>query len=391
MAQLKLLKYISLSGLAVVLSCGIILHSGIASHSIAAAPQPTVRLTTLPEAGQLLPFEAESATPQFPVEFKLEAVDAAGSPIPNARFRLRVLTPAPTPWLTTDFPIVEGTKLLDMEAIAPSGVVNLQQMLPIRGDYRIEAEVTPLVPGQFASFQQTFILPVAEHAAKYRNSVILALVVLAMGIAGGWVIGEQQQIQPGEFAPRRVQILLSGAAIVAIVALLIINLGELMPHGDHHHSAAEVETPARLQAQGLELYLSGDTSAIVGQPATLIAEVKEVATGQPPDDVVLNLKVTQLEDGWTTLAYQGRLDAQGRFTWQQQFFDGAPHQVWVELQPQPQSQRQFQPFHVARSIEVEGVEPPLLTRLISLFYLSLILLVGMGLGFWWRSPNRKKV
>jgi len=73
------------------------------------SPQPTVRLTTEPQISQILPFEAESTTPLPPVSLKLQAFDAAGIPLENARISLTILTPPKNPWFTTDFPIVEGT------------------------------------------------------------------------------------------------------------------------------------------------------------------------------------------------------------------------------------------------------------------------------------------
>jgi hypothetical protein len=51
-------------------------------------------------------------------------------------------------------------------------------------------------------------------------------------------------------------------------------------------------------------------------------------------------------------------------------FDGAPHQVEVQVNPQPGSIRQFHPFQVAQNVDVEAIEPPLATRLISLAILQ---------------------
>jgi hypothetical protein len=111
--------------------------------------------------------------------------------------------------------------------------------------------------------------------------------------------------------------------------------------------------------------------------------VIDAKTHQPVTDVALKVKTTQLENNWVAFAYQGIPDRNGTFAWQQQFFDGAPHQVEVEVAPQENSARKFEPFQVARNLSVGGVAPPLQVRLITLAYLTglvgLGMLVGLGL------------
>ena len=75
-------------------------------------PTSRVLLSTNPPLERILPFEAEAKKPQSPVTLTLQAVDAAGKHLENTKISLQILTPPPNPWLTTDFPIVEGTKLL---------------------------------------------------------------------------------------------------------------------------------------------------------------------------------------------------------------------------------------------------------------------------------------
>jgi hypothetical protein len=118
----------------------------------------------------------------------------------------------------------------------------------------------------------------------------------------------------------------------------------------------------------------------------------DTQTNQPVTDVNLKIKTTQIENNWVAFAYQGIPNATGQLSWQQGFFDGAPHNIEIEVSPQSNSARQFQPFWVKREIEVEGVAPPLLVRLISLAYFSAIALFGLVLGLWlrkrWVSPRR---
>ncbi len=364
---------------------GLIFYGCIGS---AQSPQATVHLTTTPPESQLIPFEAEAVKQQSPVHLKLQAVDAAGHALKNAYFRLQILTPSPTPWLTTDFPIVEGTKLLDIEANSPTGELQLQQMLPIRGNYQLLVSVTPTIANAFTPIQQTITLGVAENWIKYRNGGILAVILLIVGLGGGWVIGGPQNIQPGEFAPQRVRLLLSGATLVAIMALVVVNVSAELPdsHAHEHHQehSQKVDNPPVLQSKGLELRLAGNDHTTVGKLANFTAQVIDTQTGKPATDVLFSVKATQMEHDWITFAYLGTPDTTGKLVWKQQFFDGAPYKVDVEVSPQPTAVHQFSPFRVSKDIDVEPVAPPVTVRFTSLAYFTSIVVAGLLLGLGWR-------
>ncbi|WP_256973473.1 hypothetical protein [Nostoc sp. T09] len=358
------------------------------------SPQPHVRLISPTPASQIIPFEAEATTPQSPVKLALRAENSTGKPLNNAKFNLQIFTPPPTPWFTTDFPIVEGTKLLDIETIAPKGQLELQQILPIRGNYQFKVNVTPVVANAFTPIQQTLTLSVRENWVKYRNFAILAVILLLVGLGGGWVIGGRQAIAPGEIAPQQVRLLLSGVIVVAIAALLFVNISAEVAHSEssghaHHHehhdhhgsaTAAPVDNSGIVRQQGLQAQLLGDDSATVGKPAALQVKVTDENTNQPVQDLLLNIKTTMLEDGWVAFAYQGVPDPTGQFSWEQGFFDGAPHKLEVEIAPQPNASRQFTPFKVQKDIDVEGVAPPFSVRFISLAYMTAFVIVGLLVG-----------
>jgi hypothetical protein len=89
------------------------------------------------------------------------------------------------------------------------------------------------------------------------------------------------------------------------------------------------------------------------------------------------------------LAYQSTPNTTGRLTWQEQFFDGAPHSVTVEVTPFENSSGQFTPLKISQEIEVKAIAPSLLRRVISLFYFTLIFVVGLIAGL--RGGRGQKV
>lgn len=383
--MLSKFKWSTLVGAAcvVVISC-------YAIAGFSRSPQASVQLATEPPIAQVSPLEAEatkylgSGRYESPVQIKLQARDATGAPLQNARFHLQILTPPPTPWFTTDFPIVEGTKLLDIEGNAPTGEFKMQQVFPIRGNYQLHVNVNPIVENAFAPITQTLNLTVPENPLKFRYFLIVLAVLLAIGFIGGWIIGGHQAIQIGEVAPRRVRLLLSGVTVLAIATLLFFNVSAelVQAHASMAEAAPVVDNSGLMTSQGLKLELTGDTQAAVGQIASFQAKLTDTQTNQPVSDAVFAIKSTQLENNWVAFAYQGVPDMRGALAWREQLFDGAPHSIEVNVSPQPDSKVQFQPFQVTREIEVEGIAPPMSVRLISLLYFTGVLTLGLIAGLW---------
>jgi len=342
--------------------------------------QSTVKLQTQPPLEQVIPDKTV-------VKFQLQALNNATQPLSNAQVRVRLLTPNPTPWLTSDFPIVEGTELLNLEAIATQGNLEFEQVLPIRGNYNIEVAVTPQVIGAFEPFEQSLTFKVPENPVKYRNIVILAIILLGVGFGSGWILSGDQTIDEGEIAPQPVRMLLSGMTIVAIAVLLLVNLSAEVNALDHEFVELASATPAISKNQTVQVELSGDTQAVVGKLANQTVKVTDPTTGEPLRNVQVSIQSVALESNALMFSYQGSPDITGKLTWQEQFFDGAPHKVTAKVVPLSSTSQKFAPLEVSQEIEVEGIAPPLLIRFISLFYFTLIFVVGLAVGFWFNNSK----
>ncbi len=357
----------------------------IATVTFSQTPSSRIGLITEPPLEQILPFEAEADTPQVPTTIELQAKDSNGKLLTDAKLALTILTPAKNSWFTTDFPIVEGTKLLQVESLAPQGKAKFRQILPIRGKYELLVKVSSAKADSFTAFEEKLSIDVGENWLKYRNFAILALVLVIIGAIGGFVIGKPQKLNFGEIAPSSVRMLLSGVIMVAIAALLYINVSAELAQS--HMSMAmshptetvpATKQSAKLEDRGLLVELAGDEQATVGIPANLEVVVTDSKAKQPVEGAIIKIKGTALEGGEMPFAYEGVTDSQGKYQWQQQFFDGAPHQLEAEVLVSGSSS---QSVKVAREIEVEGVAPPLMTRLIVLGYLTLLVVLGFLVGF----------
>ncbi|AFZ58353.1 hypothetical protein H6G54_04295 [Anabaena cylindrica FACHB-243] len=344
--------------------------------------KPHVQLSTNPSLERILPFEAGTEKEQSPVKMTFQAMDAASKPIGNALINLQILTPQRNPLLTTDFPIVEGTKLLEIEAEVPDGKLEFQQIFPIRGHYQLKVNVSPLVANAFVPYQENLDLNVRENPVKYKYFAVTVAILLSLGLLGGWVIGGQQELQEGEIAPQSVRLLLSALTVVAIVTLLFINITAEVAeaHGSGHSHNKETIAPSVEKSQGMEVSLEGDKTATVGKLANLGVQVKDSTTGKPIQDARLLVKAIALEDNLTVFAYNGVTNKEGKLRWMSQLFDGAPHKIEVEVMPSADSQQQSPPIKVAQEVEVEAIAPPIYIRLIGLFYFTAIVGIGMAIG-----------
>jgi hypothetical protein len=358
---------------------------------VSQTPSAKVQLVTNPPIEKIIPFRGGGiAKHQEPVTLSFQALDVTGKPIKDAKIGLEILTPSPTPFWTTDFPIVEGTKLLKMETTAPEGKLKIQEMLPIRGRYQFKLNVAPLAANTFQPYEQTLSLNVSENPVKIKYLAVTAAILFAVGLLGGLVIGGQQELQPGEIAPYRVRLLLSGLIIAAIASLLFINITAEVAeaHGGEKHKSEVL--PAVQKVQGLDVRLEGSKAATVGKMSDYSVQVKDGKTGENIKDVVFQVQARSLEDNLPIFGYKGIPDASGKLTWQQQFFDGAPHKIQVEATPSLSSNIQFAPVKVEQEVEVEGIAPPLYIRLVSLFYFTAIVGIGMAIGLWLKLDRRKQ-
>ncbi len=364
---MKSTKYLVLTLIAIAVS-GLVWWSNLSP----VVSSPTVQLQTEP------PLEAVIAD-ETVVKFQLQAVDIDQQPLSNANIQLRLLTPAKTPWLTSDFPIVEGTELLNLQTVSPQGSLEFEQVLPIRGNYRLQVAVRPEVAGTFGEFDQSLTFTVPENGVRYRNLAILAVILLSVGLGSGWILAGEQTVNEREIAPQPVRMLLSGLTMVAIAVLLLVNISAEVAAFNNQTESLLDTSPAIVENETMQLELLGDTQAVVGNLATFGVKVSNPTTGEAITEVDVSIQSVALESDAVMFAYQGTPDPVGKLIWKEQFFDGAPHQVRATVTPFDESSESLQ---VAQEIDVQGIAPPLLVRFISLFYFTLIFIVGLIAGFW---------
>jgi hypothetical protein len=343
-----------------------------------------VEVRTIP--AHLLPFEAESHLPVKLTEITIETKNLSNSQQqPNKQMRVTIQLPRETPWLSTDFPMVEGKTLLSVSTILPtSGTWSINTVLPIRGNYWLSAD---LIDGEHLIESEQKTLHVDENPSKYLYFVALATLLFLVGLGGAQVIGGKQLMAPGQLAPTRVELLLSVSAIAALIAMLILAVAAEMNTHQSCHSKAGLSCQSN--GQSLEksssitsdtahtLALVGNSEATVGESASYHLQVIDLKTNKPALAAPVTIDVTQCEENFPVLSFTGLTDDEGMLAWKETFFDGAPHKIEACLAKNSLKAWQY--------VSVEPIHPPLARRLIGFFYMVVFLLIGLLCGLLYKK------
>ena len=99
-----------------------------------------------------------------PATLTLLVTGADGKPVAQGRVAIRLEAPEPGRFFSTDFPLVEGSRLLDMSLPLRQGRAEWKYLFPIRGQYRLTVEFTA-PDGRKAT--KTFPLAIRENKQKW--------------------------------------------------------------------------------------------------------------------------------------------------------------------------------------------------------------------------------
>lgn len=98
-------------------------------------------------------------------------------------------SPAPSFLLSTDFPIVEGTRLIDSRVTTRDGRLDLAYVFPIRGRYRWNVTAEPLDTEE-SRCSQGFEFAVRENRNEIVNFAILLAVLATLGLLAGAALAQ---------------------------------------------------------------------------------------------------------------------------------------------------------------------------------------------------------
>ena len=278
------------------------------------------------------------------------AVDAPeGKTTGPVDLSVRLTAPPPDGLVSTDFPLIEGTLLIDMTFAKIPGTLSWNYVFPIRGVYRLDVTATD---GQARRLEQSFSLQVRENRAK---TAFLAGFVAALFLLG--------------FIAGRIFSAPAGVAGVLMIALL---------YGAGASWSLSAESA---RAVGLNGKLTV-TPPRVGHPSTIRWRGMDPGSGESVPATV-TLRVVQLEKG-REIFRLNRVPTRGTLDLAFHFIDASPHRVSAVATTQGGRQA----AEAAQTVEVESATAPLGIRVEPILLFMLMVLAGLVAG---RISKRRRL
>ena len=325
----------------------------------------TVKITSTPPLHQIRP-DADLAHVTLHVLLH-------GAPGQRCHMQVKVIAPPRSALLSTDFPMVEGTDLLELASDVQDGTLTFAYLFPIRGTYTFDLALAP-VPGgpDFAPTRLRHTVHLHENPAEVRNAWLLILGLFIFGGIAGVVLARSAAAREALLsAPTLVLLMLLALACTPGYAAAQATPG---PQGGEGAAAWTLEvrpTPAQ---------------AMVGQPVQFTITLHKDGQVLPRPMRVL-IDVHHVEENKAVLQATAYAP-DGQITPRLQFFDGAPHTVTVTAQPVAGDDLPAVPLQAVVAMDVVAMHPPMAVQIRTLALLLSVLVVGMVVGFF--VPIRRK-
>jgi hypothetical protein len=283
-----------------------------------------------------------------PATMTLLITGAEGKPVAEGRVAIRLDAPEPGRFFSTDFPLVEGSPLLDMSLSLRQGKAEWKYLFPIRGRYRLSVE---FIAPDGRTVNRIFPLRIRENEQKWFFLGIFTVGLFVLGVFAGRIFTGTLSNAKGR------------AAACVLVAMNCL-------FGSIEVAAQEVE-------QGKYFNQLEIIPATVGKLSSVRWKLagKENAESRA---ALLTLTIAHLEKGKTVFSVE-RLPVSGEFGIKFQFTDGAEYRVTAIA-----SVAGGQMLRTSQNISIAGVEPPARAAIPALAFFLVVIALGLAVGRWSR-------
>jgi hypothetical protein len=288
-----------------------------------------------------------------PATLTLLVTGTDGKPVAQGWVAIGLEAPARGRFFSTDFPLVEGSRLLDMRLPLKQGRAEWKYLFPIRGQYRLNVE---FIAPDGRKVNKSFPLAIRENKQKWLFLGIFTVGLFALGVFAG-------KIFTGALsnAKRR------AAACLLVSMSCVVVSGEVVAQ----------EVGQRKYFGWLEI-----DPATVGRLSKVrwrLAGEENVASRA----VLLTLTIAHLEKAKTVFSVE-RLPVEGEFVMSFQFTDGAEYRVTAIAYVTG-----GQMIRTEQNISVIGVEPPARAMIPAVAFFLAVIALGLGVGRWsWYAVAR---
>ena len=316
---------------------------------------------------------AEAIRPDHDMAQVTLAAQDNGQPVKHGRIQVKVTAPPHPKLLSTDFPLVEATSLLELTSDLKDGAFSFDYLFPIRGAYQFDVALEPIAGlSKFAptSIQTSWSLN--ENPLEIRNVWLL--------IAGLFILGGVFGLMMARSAQAKSALLLAALAASAAFGMRV-----------------EGNVQAPMDAAKTQQVVSGDNGwalqvdstpaeGMVGQPVRFDISLTKDSEALA-EETELTVELHHIEDGKPIFKTK-LLAPEGRTSQALQFFDGAPHHVVIAARAANHQGGSAPLLKAEFDMEVHGIHPPMAIKLRTMALLIGVLVVGMVAG--WFCPLGSK-
>lgn len=278
-----------------------------------------ISLTTHPSAEKIVPDDETVET--------ILNVTKNGSPVESATLSYRLDAPPKTFWFGTEFPIVEGSALLQGTVNVTDGTQLFDLVYPIRGNYTLRATVS----GPEGTSQKKFTIPVSGNFQEKINLTIFLLVLFLIGALGGYFLTTGR----------------SGRQAATVLGLVGLGVFLMQPSGALAHGKGSYDPHALEKRIGTSGYTDDYDLSIrtfpqpvkVGEMLDVTYEVNATKSdghgqhdhhGRESSEFRAEVKFIHTKGGKKFVGQPVPLH-DGRANFQVQLFDGAPHYMLTKV------------------------------------------------------------
>jgi hypothetical protein len=278
---------------------------------------------------------------------------ADGKPVNQAWIEVRLEAPKPGRLFSTDFPLVEGSRLIEMRLPLRQGKTEWKYVFPIRGEYRLDLDLVT-VDGKKAS--KAFPFEIRENRKKWLLLGLFTLALFAFGVVAGRLFTSSVP---------------SHARKVAACLLLVNGWG--------------MSTQLLAAQEGGKAYFGRleIEPATVGKPSAVRWRLEGDGGARKPT-VALTLMITHLEEEKTVFSIE-RIPVAEEFAMNFHFTDGAAYRVTAIANVPGRGVKRTE-----QNLSVSGVEPPTGTMIPAILFFLTVIAFGLVAGRWSKTRRAKR-
>jgi hypothetical protein len=320
-----------------ILPASLLLIAAVIFSPFARAEEFNIYFKTSPPAEYLRPF-------YDPGTLSLLVTAADGKPIAQGWAEIRIEAPKPGRFFSTDFPVVEGSQLIEMRLPLRRGRTEWKYLFPIRGEYRLTVDV---VTDEGKKASKVFPLYIKENKSKWYFLGLFTFGLFALGLVAGRIFTQAA-------SPAKTKV--AGWLLLGMSCLVLPD------------ALAAQETETQKYFGWMEI-----DPATVGKP-TRVHWRLEGGGGVERPGPLLTLTITHLEKGKLVFSAE-RLAVARDFSMNFQFADGAEYRVTAIAELPGR-----QPIRTERYISASGVEPAATAMVPAIGFFLAVIAAGLGVG-----------